>query len=306
MSTQADIPSDLSDDGKAIVFQILDAWLNSMILYALLHGMYTGILAVTLWDIFINKFIILLHGLTTINFAANWSYVHSTFIENGKNFWTAYFAFAYGGQAMAVVQSIAFSMSTIITDLYIIWCCWMVWGQCWITVLLPILFLIAAIVLKIIITYYTYRNISKVTLISLYIALVLATTLWCTILIIFHILTVTGVKHNAALYSISLTIYLILTIYSDFGLYYLEFIATIARGVAPTLLIGRAAAGHTQPNDDDDSGTTVSSLHFQTASSEAGMTSYEESTIESAVHEIDIEAQQEQLDGLVEVVERTE
>ncbi len=37
MSTQADIPSDLTDDDKAIMFQYIDALLNSMILYALLH-----------------------------------------------------------------------------------------------------------------------------------------------------------------------------------------------------------------------------------------------------------------------------
>ncbi len=50
----------------------------------------------------------------------------------------------------------------------------------------------------------------------------------------------------------------------------------------------------------------MSSLHFQTASSEAGMTSYQESIIESAVHETDIEAQWEQSEELVEIVERTE
>ncbi len=38
MSTQADIPSDLTDDDKAFLFQTLDASLNSVILYALLHG----------------------------------------------------------------------------------------------------------------------------------------------------------------------------------------------------------------------------------------------------------------------------
>ncbi len=38
MSTQADIPSDLSDNDKALGFQFLDAQLNSMILMALLYG----------------------------------------------------------------------------------------------------------------------------------------------------------------------------------------------------------------------------------------------------------------------------
>ncbi|PBK94921.1 hypothetical protein ARMGADRAFT_1029264 [Armillaria gallica] len=138
-------------------------------------------------------------------------------------------------------------MSTITTDLYMIWCCWMVWGQHWLVVLLPILSLTAA-------------------------------SGKCTLLIIYHILTIAGVKHGAA---------------------------AIARGVAPTLLIGWAAAGHTRLNDDN-SENTMSSLHFQTAGSEFGSTSFQESTIESAVSEIDIEAQQEQSDELVEVVERME
>ncbi|PBK70880.1 hypothetical protein ARMSODRAFT_1017656 [Armillaria solidipes] len=55
MAAQTDIPSDLTDDDKALLFQFLDTWLNSGILYALLYGIYTGILAVTLWNIFINK-----------------------------------------------------------------------------------------------------------------------------------------------------------------------------------------------------------------------------------------------------------
>ncbi|PBK59839.1 hypothetical protein ARMSODRAFT_1009585 [Armillaria solidipes] len=334
MLTQADILSDPIDDDKAYVFQELDAELNSRILLALLHGMYTGILAVTLWNIFVNKcwqirqalvvVIILLYGLTTITFAANWSYLHSMFIENRKSFWTAYLTIAYRARAPIVMEGITSSMSTIITDSYMIWCCWMVWGQCWITVLLPILSLIAASVLKIIITYYDFRNITEAEFETLYIAFVLATTVWCTILIVYRILTVTGVKHGArsrwrvyrrcievlvessTLYSISLILYLTLFICNNSGLFYLDAIAAITRGVAPTLIIGRAAAGHTRPNDNYDTENTVSSLHFQTASSEVGMTSLQESTIESAVHEIDIEAQQEQSDELMEVVERTE
>ncbi|KAK0467402.1 hypothetical protein IW261DRAFT_1598239 [Armillaria novae-zelandiae] len=255
MSTQADIPSDLTDDYKASVFQYLDAYLNSIILYALLHGIYTGITAVTLWNIFINQcwqirralvvVIILLYSLTTIDFAVNWSLVHFAFIQNGKSFWTAFWEFNCGGQAIMVIEGIVSSISTIITDLYMIWCCWMVWGQCQVTVLLPILFLIAATgkVANLIYSLSTVQEIFT----TLYIAFVLATTLWCTLLIIYRILTVTGFKHGA-----------------------------------------------------------VSSLHFQTASSEASTTSYREPTIESSVYEVDIEAQQEQGEELIEVVERTE
>ncbi|KAK0473677.1 hypothetical protein IW261DRAFT_1656691 [Armillaria novae-zelandiae] len=335
MSTQADIPSDLTDNDKALMFQNLDIRLNSIILCALLHGIYTGITAVTLWNIFINQcwqirralvaVIILLYSLSTIDLAANWSWVHFGFVQNGKSFWTAFLGDFNGSKAILLIGEIGASMSTIIADLYIIWCCWMVWGQCWVTVLPPILFLIAATVLKIVVIYYYDRNADPGTFITLYIAFILATTLWCTFLIIYRILTVTGFKHGAgsqlrvyhrcievlvessALYSISLIVYLVLNSCDSVGTTYLGVIAAITRGVAPTLLIGRAAAGHTCPNDeDDDSVNTVSSLHFQTASSEASTTSYQESGIEGSVYEVDIEAQQEQGEELIEVVERTE
>ena len=38
MLTQADIPSDLTDNYKAFMFEVVDGQLNTMILYALLHG----------------------------------------------------------------------------------------------------------------------------------------------------------------------------------------------------------------------------------------------------------------------------
>ncbi len=114
-------------------------------------GMYTSILAITLWNIcepgisplwhpswswmsVINKcwqirqglvvVIILLHGLTTINFAVNWSYVPSAFIENGKSFWTVYLKLSSPTQSAYLVGGIASAMSTITTDLYMVCATW--------------------------------------------------------------------------------------------------------------------------------------------------------------------------------------
>ncbi|SJL11315.1 uncharacterized protein ARMOST_14718 [Armillaria ostoyae] len=334
MSAQADIPSGLTDTDKASIYQLCDADFNSMILGVLLHGMYTGILAVTLWNIFINKcwrirrglvvLIIFLHALVTFGVAVEWLSVRSAFVENGKSFWTVSLYIQNEGQTIFFVGVIASAMSTILTDSYMIWCCWMVWGRRWPIVLLPVLSLISATVFKILETYaanYIYYISMPILLFpTLYAAFILATTLLCTILIIYRILTVTGVKRGAggqlrvyhrcievlvessALYSISLIVYMALNIRHNVGLLYLEVIAVIAKGVAPTLIIGQAAAGHTRPNDDYDE-STVSSLHFQ-APSEVGTTSFQESTIENTILETDIEAQQQQSDELVVVVER--
>ncbi len=64
--------------------------------------------------------IILLHGLTTISFAANWSYIHSAFIENGKSFWTVHLKLYSPTQSVFLVGGIASTMSTITTDLYMV------------------------------------------------------------------------------------------------------------------------------------------------------------------------------------------
>ncbi|PBK79644.1 hypothetical protein ARMGADRAFT_1040649 [Armillaria gallica] len=285
MATQANIPSDLPDTDKALIFQFLDAELNSRILFTLLYGIF----GVTLWNIFINKcwpirramviVIILLHALITISFAVEWSFLRSEFVENGRSFWTVYLRLGKGpAQSVFLAGGIASSISTILTDLYMIWCCWIVWGRRWVVVLFPILFLISAtgkvsdliysLVTKIIKVYLTCIETSSEIFATLYISCVLATTLWCTVLIIYCILTVAGVKQGAggrlrvyqhfievlvessAFYSISLIVYLALTIRGSLGPLYLDVITGIAKGVAPTLIVGRITAGHRARPDD--------------------------------------------------------
>ncbi len=111
-----------------------------------MSGIYTGILAVTLWNTcvpgafpliqaevnytVINKYwsirrtlvfvIILLHALMTIDFAANWSCVHSGFIENGQSFWTVYLKPEGMDRAFLLEASIPAIISTIIADIYIV------------------------------------------------------------------------------------------------------------------------------------------------------------------------------------------
>ncbi|PBK94567.1 hypothetical protein ARMGADRAFT_927377, partial [Armillaria gallica] len=204
-----------------------------------------------------------------------------------------------------------------------IWCCWMVWGQCWLVVLLPIFSLVSAIsMVSPTYTFYAHTMIvyyDKVNPASplqniftiLYISLILVTTLSCTLLIIYCIVAVTGIRHGAvgrlrvyrcfievlvessAFYSISLILDLAFTIHNDVRMHYFDTIAGIAKGVAPTLLVGRAAAGHTCPRDNSDE-STLSSLHFQTSSEPSTTSSqHEESTIQSSVFAVDIEAQPE-------------
>ncbi len=65
--------------------------------------------------------IILLHALITVNFAITWSDIYGAFIKNEQNFTTLYLALTSAAtQAVFVVAAITSSMSTILTDLYIV------------------------------------------------------------------------------------------------------------------------------------------------------------------------------------------
>ncbi|PBK73564.1 hypothetical protein ARMSODRAFT_639098 [Armillaria solidipes] len=225
------IPPDLTDDRKAYLYQYRDGNLNSTILYALLHGVYTGILAVTLWNISTNKcwpirralivIIIVLYALTTINFAATWSYIQRAFIDNGQSFWTESLKLNVA-QAAYLETGITSSMSTVLADLYMV----------------RVTPLARGIV---------HINSPWGAFPMLYLSFVLATTLWCTLLIIFRILTVTGVRRgvggrlkvfrhfigvlveSSALYSIALILSLACFIHNDLRLYYFGVIAGIVK-----------------------------------------------------------------------------
>ncbi|KAK0496107.1 hypothetical protein EDD18DRAFT_1168894 [Armillaria luteobubalina] len=215
------------------------------------------------------------------------------------------------------------TISTLLADIYIIWCCWMVWGRRWVVVLLPTLSLISATMSKIFKLCHQYFNVNAPPGIFpiLYILFILMTTLWCTVLIIYRILIVAGpVKHggdsrwsvyqrlievlveSSALYSISLLIFLALTIRDDLRMHYLDVIAGTVKGISPTLLIGRAAAGHTRPKDDCDE-SAVSTFCFQTPS-ELCTTGVQETTRQSTVLDTDIEAHPEPLVVFVEKTQR--
>ncbi|KAK0496172.1 hypothetical protein EDD18DRAFT_233414 [Armillaria luteobubalina] len=319
MATQTDTLPDLSNNDK--MFQNLDAQLNAGILYALLHGIYTGILAVLLWNIFINKcwpirramiaIIILLHALITTTFAANWSFLRAAFIGYGNNFRTIYTQLNGAKHAVLWEMGVTGSVSTILADLYIIWFCWMVWGRRWPVVLLPILSLVSAIVSRIMDIYVNYINPPVDIFLMLYISFNLATTVTCTLLIIYRIVTTVGVSRRAegrlrvyyrfievlvessALYSIFLILDLVFTTRSSFASYYLDITASIAKGIAPTLLVGRITTGHRAHPDDSSQGSEIASASIMSQEQEHSRTSSQEDRPASLVLDADLEAQRE-------------
>ncbi len=65
--------------------------------------------------------IILLHALITIDFAAQWSFMCSAFIENGQNFWNVFPKMDSLNQAISWEAGIPATMSTILADSYIVY-----------------------------------------------------------------------------------------------------------------------------------------------------------------------------------------
>ncbi|KAK0223914.1 hypothetical protein IW262DRAFT_1547628 [Armillaria fumosa] len=226
--------------------------------------------------------IVILYVMATIDFALNWSRIYLIYVKHGQTFMDESLEFLYPSK-LGILMNITGIVSTICADSAMIWRCWMVWGKRWPVVVLPILFLISGTGFKVRLTYKASIDIVADALdnllVILYVTFVLATTLWCTLMIIFRIFSVghasTGsggpfkvyrhvieiLVESSALYAIFLLLDMIMVACQNLADDYMDVIAAFARGVAPTLLIGHVSAGHARP-DDSWEGSVMSSLRF--------------------------------------------
>ncbi|KAK0209813.1 hypothetical protein IW262DRAFT_1527878 [Armillaria fumosa] len=262
---------DITGGEASTIFGVLDVYFNEIIVYALMHGIYTCVFAVTLRNIFSSKtrsgasrslmvlVIIILYVLSTISFAFMWFFVRFGFIDNGQNALTVFGGLTAFNNQWNVFQTtvgITGIICTFIADGAMIWRCWVIWGTRWFIVFIPILLLIAETEGD---ELSKYGSIEWTTI---YLSLVLATTLMCTLLIVYRILSVGGIKaglrtyrgvvevivESAALYSIALIIYISLIVRNELCGGYADIITASIKGIAPAL-VGRVAAGHARPND---------------------------------------------------------
>ncbi|PBK93687.1 hypothetical protein ARMGADRAFT_1030267 [Armillaria gallica] len=230
----------------------------SVMLVSQLVGIYTGIFAVTMWNITISKSqrigwpmvvaIILLYILTSIDGILS---LCSTVghISHGQNIWMRYLGATEGHNMLASVgPGAAGIICNILADSAMIWCCWMVWGQHYLIIVLPSLCLVSGT-----------DGATDIRNPVLYAAFSLATTLWCTLLIIYRILSV-GWENSEAGGGVRPYWHLIEILVES---------STLYSGIAPTLLIGCVAAGHARP-DDSWQGSIMSSLHFGQVQSQTG------------------------------------
>ncbi|PBK62437.1 hypothetical protein ARMSODRAFT_895649, partial [Armillaria solidipes] len=172
-----------------------------------------------------------------------------------------------------------------------IWRCWIVWSRSWLVVLVPIAYV--TIASRGIATYYTafgaventppqaFYLENVVNWAVLYSSLIMATLLWCTIFIIYRIVRVGGAAgrtriyqrliemlvESALLYSAVIVVLLVLQVRNDVAGTFVEVLAIAIRAIAPTILVGRVAAGHARPDDSWGASTPRSSLRFRNNSS---------------------------------------
>ncbi|KAK0199288.1 hypothetical protein DFS33DRAFT_1388789 [Desarmillaria ectypa] len=304
MSTTANIPDLTSEDIDAI-FEVMDAYLNPTILNAFLDGIYTGIVAIALWNIFSLKpfqagrrkiilviTIMCLYILEVMAFSTQWWFVHDAFVKNGWNFWEVFLAFQNTGTSflrILLVTEVSGSISSTIADVIMIWRCWTVWNQQWLIVLLPIVCTLIAIASRVMYIYHYFMDASNIAApttydafhpwMILYISFILSTTILCTILIIYRIIKVTShtgrgcagiqsykgaieiLAESALLYSLALLLEAIFLFHDSSAWDYIDIVAGVVRGIAPTLVVARVAAGQARP-DDSWSESVASSLRF--------------------------------------------
>ncbi|PBK61445.1 hypothetical protein ARMSODRAFT_665897 [Armillaria solidipes] len=315
---------DLPSADIQMMFQLVNIYLNEIFLWAFCSGIYTGIVAIALWSVFSAKdmsrglashamvtVILCLYGLHTLTVAFLWSLGGYVFIGNGWNFWTVFLALVTSTPPFMKAQwavSIAGAISTLLADTSLIWRCWTVWGRRWVIVLIPIVCTLTGTAIKILDTYHLMHDTpdNAQDLLSygsaaiwsiLYISFLMATTIFCTLLIIYRIVTVShglggmGIRlyrgvieiivESALIYSISLLVYVVLVARESPGGPYADVIASSARGIAPTLIVGRVAAGHARPDESwNGSIASTTSLRFRRHS---------EDQSEGTIHESDVE-----------------
>ncbi|KAK0219465.1 hypothetical protein EDD85DRAFT_1029040 [Armillaria nabsnona] len=333
MAAKTDSSANLTADDIALIFKYLDAQLNSLIFQGQLLGIYTGIVAFTLWNIYTKTcqpirramivVIMILHVMAAIDFALRWLYICLIYIKHGQTFVNKYLWY-FSISNFEIPMDITGMVFTICADSAMIWRCWMVWGKRWPIVVLPILFLIFGIVSKTIMMYKQCIGITVSSsafiylLMILYLAFVFATTLWCTLMAIFHILSVgrasTGswrpfrvyrhaievLVESSALYAIFLLLDMPFVARQDAANNYTELVAAFARGVALTLLIGRVAAGQARP-DDSWEGSVMSSLQFERDIEQMGS---QDDATQSVTVDNDLEVPPEREDNLEVVSEQ--
>ncbi|KAK0494454.1 hypothetical protein EDD18DRAFT_1106986 [Armillaria luteobubalina] len=289
-------PPNMSQDDMRAMIDNLGVCLNLIILQSLLHGLYTGIVAVTLWttytstkrahNTFLRTIIILLYLLSTMAFAISWAFESRAFIQYGYNYYSVFSAFTDDGpwwSACYLISSITGGINTILVDVTLIWRCWELWGHQWWVILLPMMCAVVGTVMKGMQTYSDIHvlHLSDTNALNDYVAqidwpliyslMTLATNLMCTLFIVYRIVrfatifsfrnVISAMIQSSAIYSLAMIVYLFLL----GGICWPQVMQTSSwgTGIAPTFLMLRVAAGSTASSDESAHSRPLSDINFR-------------------------------------------
>ncbi|KAK0481145.1 hypothetical protein EDD18DRAFT_1336930 [Armillaria luteobubalina] len=272
------VPSQIKD-----IVANLDMGLNTTILSALLYGIYTGVVAVTLWAVasrnncdnrkqprVLVAIILVMYLLEAFDsMYSGWAASITAFTTLAWKSVSETFTLSNSPPSVLLTGGILSLLSTVLADATLIWRCWIIWGRTVLTASRGIVAYYDSVesVLSPQAIYFE----KAVNWAMLYASLMLATLLWCTILIIYRILRLGGTAgrihiyqrviellvESAFLYSAVLVILVVLEAHNEITSIYIEDL-----GIIPTMLVGRVAAGHARPDDSWSASTPGSSIRF--------------------------------------------
>ncbi|PBK96067.1 hypothetical protein ARMGADRAFT_1163683 [Armillaria gallica] len=291
-------PPELSQDDKRTIFNKLDMNLNTMVLESLLHGIYTGIVAVTLWTVytstkrlhgtFLRTIIIVLYVLLTIAFAMDWAFDCHAIIQHGSSSYSMFMTLEdleHWGRASRLVDGIIGGISTLLVDVSIIWRCWVLWDRQWRIISLPILCAVAGTIMRTLQIRGVFLNLTddisktgnfarNVDWSLMYALLTAATTLTCTLLIVYRIARfahrlllfqsiIAALIESSVIYTLALIVYLAPVGRNMLAANYAVIFAAYIRAISPTFLVLRVVARST-PSKERIASTDLSDIHFKT------------------------------------------
>ncbi|PBK62452.1 hypothetical protein ARMSODRAFT_980721 [Armillaria solidipes] len=234
---------------------------------------------------FLVFIILLLYFLTAFNLYHGWARCIANFITPWKYFWEAIESTPPNSTLVTLTMGINAILSAVLADATL--------ARLWIHKPDDLQLISTNLASRAIVAYYTafgsFENVSLRTVYlentvnwaMLYSSLVMATLLWCTILIVYRILRVGGAAgrihvyqrviemlvESASLYSAVIIVLLVFESRNEVTEVYIQDLAIAMRGIMPTLLVGHVAAGHARPDDSWSESTPRSSLRFRNNSS---------------------------------------
>ncbi|KAK0207707.1 hypothetical protein IW262DRAFT_527019 [Armillaria fumosa] len=259
--------------------QISLAMVNQELLGIFVHGIHTSIVVFTLWAIFSSKerrsktrntmvfLIVLLYIFATMSVATNWAFA-TTYLFTGQGSSSTFVRYLHRWPG-----TVAVGMNSSIADGITIWRCWIIWGRRWPAVILPILLFLVQVACGGIAFLFNLRDTAIVGRSSLevdwtvvYLCCSLGTTLLCTTLITYRIVTATKGTHDCTntntycrvievlvesslLYAIGLIGYIVLITLNVITSFFGQTLFASITAISPTLIVARVGSGHARPDD---------------------------------------------------------